>query len=216
MHILVISNKGGYSGLAHRIALEGHSVSLFVQAPGWRVAGEGVLRNIDSWRTDFLSADLIVCDENLPLSIVKTLDDRGVPRLNSSADLQEVLYDPIQRSFFHSLINPDLIQYEEGMREISVMGYWNGVKWLQPFFVLFRETRPFHRYFSVAIPEAVGVVSEPVMIGTRLFYGSLARITDAIKTTNYKGSVQLNGYVHGEALVWNEIKAPAEGLAGQE
>jgi hypothetical protein len=217
MNILVISKQGGYSGLAHRIALEGHNVAFYAQDRDWSEAGVGYYSNIDSWRPVFAQASLILCDEDLPFPVISVLESRGVPVLNCSTALEFSTMNQDVKDGISRLLNPEIEAATQATLTtnetlpISVLGFWTGIKWIKPYFVAFREDRPYHPKFSIKTKNAVGAVVVPKPVN-KLFDNSLRRIEEVLRATNYRGSVQIDGFVNTKTVLWSYLRVPAEGL----
>jgi len=62
MRVLVLSKTGDGLGIAHRIALEGHEVDVWIQDPRYKRAGVGLVGRPPSWRPLVAKADLVICD----------------------------------------------------------------------------------------------------------------------------------------------------------
>lgn len=92
MRILMLSKTGDGLGIAHRLELEGHSVSVFIQDKRFDRAGRGLVRRVNSWRPELLKADLVLCDMVGFGSYEKTFKRMGIPTLGCSliADMLEL------------------------------------------------------------------------------------------------------------------------------
>ena len=92
MRILIISKDGDGLGIAHRMEMEGHSVSMYIQDPRFKLAGRGLIRRVQSWRPELASADLVLCDMVGFGRHERLLRRFGVPTLGCSAvaDLLEL------------------------------------------------------------------------------------------------------------------------------
>lgn len=62
MRILMLSESGDGLGVAQQMVREGHKVSLFIQRPGYKRSGLGLVNRVKSWRPQLPKTDLVVCD----------------------------------------------------------------------------------------------------------------------------------------------------------
>jgi len=62
MRVLFVSKEGDGLGVAQRLALEGHSVDVWIPDERFKKAGRGIISRVPSWQTAARRADLIIAD----------------------------------------------------------------------------------------------------------------------------------------------------------
>ena len=62
MKVLILSKEGYGLGVAHRLATDGHDVSMYIERKEYKNAGVGLMKRVESWRPYFRGSDLIICD----------------------------------------------------------------------------------------------------------------------------------------------------------
>lgn len=207
MNILIISPNRALAGLTQTLASEGHEVALYH-------SGSDVgrpFRSVGSWRENYKQADLVVCDQALVRSVYGALERAQVPQLNASLGWQSTLGDPDLMGEIGEMLNqnPQGNHIEPGMYPLSVVGMWNGTEFLYPYFLAFEEsTWGPGSYGDVRLYGPTGSAVFARAPKDRLFIGSLGRLSEALSHTNYRGLVQLSGFVYQEKLVWTRVTSP--------
>lgn len=92
MKILLISKDGDGVGLAHKLALEGNDVLVYIQDPKFSKVGEGMFRRVSSWRPYVEEVDFVFCDMVGLGGFSKALNRMGKPYFGCSeiADVMEL------------------------------------------------------------------------------------------------------------------------------
>lgn len=62
MRILQLSKDGDGLGIANRLALEGHSIDLYIKNERYARCGKGLVNRVSGWQQAARKADLIICD----------------------------------------------------------------------------------------------------------------------------------------------------------
>ncbi len=137
MKILVVSEFGEGLGLAHRMSLEGHMVSVFTRAPNIYRSGLGLYEKVESWRPVMDKADFIIFDGPGWGKYEKVVRSRGKITLgcNQLADL--ITKDEEKKLKILDMADMSLCSNFEHL--VSYMGFFNGIEWVKPFLVFHRD-----------------------------------------------------------------------------
>lgn len=193
MRVLVISTSGWGLGVAWRLQLDGHDVSVCSSS---RRVGHGLYYIYDSWREGLDDSDLIVFDGPAGQH-EKLLSSRGKIAFGCSR-LGDVLNNGKQADFLATYAL-DYDFSEKNEEWFGVHGFFNGRTWTRPFFISFNEPTMFPDGIGMQV-GTMGATVYSVNSSGKAIARYLLSIEDGLKKIGYFGMV--NVLVDKSGKVW--------------
>ena len=192
MKIFLVSSAGDSLGLAEKITSEGHQVSMYI-----RDGHKGPNENITITKhpsADMVNADLIIVEDRRSGKFVDKAREMGRRVIGGGSGADRLNSDV---KFNRGVLEGCGLKLAESGTKglmIEIGGWFNGIEYLRPAFIGFPKYRLGAGDIG-PITKGSGLVGFYKM-RSRLYHEVLRTTETFIKTINYKGFVDIKGYVN--------------------
>jgi len=192
MRVLMLSAQGDGLGLAQKMQEEGHKVKVWISDSQYRLAGQGLVERVSSWRPHMANADLILADtvgfDHL-YSLLRsrnqvTLGFHPLSRLELQREAGLYLLEE------NGLAIPEEAEALEGI-EIIAEGWFNGRDWITPFTHTFEEKRFLYKNMG-QVTDCMGNVVLALKRPNKLVKETLLKLTAALRSEGYRGPLGIS------------------------
>lgn len=206
MKILFLSQKGDGLGVADRLAQEGHDVRFWTHDLFCVKDLSGIVARIDTWRPSVTWCDLCISDLAGFARFREVFEKYGKPTLglNPVTELLE-LDDGKLEATARVLGIPLSGSQRDDDVTLSIEGWFNGVSWITPSCVSFKETRLMPGGTGPCT-QSMGAVLLPVRAG-RLQEATLDKMTNFLRRAGYRGPVGMTLEVGSDEACLVHFKA---------